>query len=246
MDENLHIDDEVLMSYLDEELDEHAKMELEIKLSGITSLRDRLEALKTARLAVQQWGTSQTVRSLHKEMMKGLPNKKTPGKLVPIKLIKYSLGIAATVLIVFLAIKGLNSSFSPDDFYDENFVDYQLSGTRGNENYSDLAQNYSNNNLDYLIREKNRASGSLDSLLVALSYLKTNKASKSTEWLEPLTKKERYRHDAGFYLSLAYLKTGNYLKSYELMYKIKNDPLNPYRGRFEENELKRIKELAEK
>ena len=81
MDETLHFDDEFLLRYLDGELSQQERNLLEERLSRNEALGERINSLNLARQAIQFYGTSHTVRSLHHEMMKEVQPVK-PGKLV--------------------------------------------------------------------------------------------------------------------------------------------------------------------
>lgn len=245
MDETLHFDDEFLLRYLDGELSQQERNLMEERLSRDEALRERFNSLNLARQAIQFYGTSHTVRSLHHQMMKEVQPVK-PGKLVVLsKWTKYAIGIAASILIVFLVSRGFNSpNPGPGELYQIAFVDFDASGNRGSAPVNEIQNGYQLNDHASVITNNELAVNQHDSLLVALSYLKTGNTRSSIAWLQPLTTHGTYRQDAEFYMGLAYLKQRDYNHALQIARKIHSDPSHLYHSRMDAGFIDKLEKLT--
>src|SRR5688572_18706599 len=125
MDEILHKDEENLLSYLDGEMSGQVRTDFERRLKEEPDLQERLRKLQLAISAVQQYGAGEKVKSVHAEMMPGLRGK-SKGKVISMpRLVRYSVAAAASILVLFLAVKLLTANrVSADKLFNEAYVSY--------------------------------------------------------------------------------------------------------------------------
>lgn len=246
MTDALHNDEELILRYLDGEMEEEERGLFEERLRREPALKDRLESLQTAITAVQQYGTATKVKAIHKEMVPQLGG--TGGRVVSMKkIIRYTMAVAASVLLIFLAIRFIdNNQFSAHDLYAEAFVPYDASTNRGEGGVSTVEELYRKG--DYAAVVRNADDDTLlsgrDNLLVGISYLQLDSTTASINRLRPMTQANGVvRLDAQFYLALAYLKMGDYDKAVDMMNTIHNDPAHPYREQFSEKYIEKVKKL---
>lgn len=249
MAEPLHNNDEILMKYLDGEMDPAKRALFEEQVSNNTALKERLQNLQLAIASVQHYGTAEKVKTIHSEMMKELSIAPEQSKVVPMrKVIRYSLAIAASIIIILVGVNLFSaSSVSSGKLYNEAFVDYTASGVRGNEMATPTKKMYQEHN--YKAVTENAGSRNLtseDSLLVGLSYLKTNQVSPAINWFNSLSKQGPVKQDAEFYLALSYLKNENYGEALKMMERIHADPAHIYHNRFSESFINKVKKLSSK
>jgi TolA-binding protein len=246
MDDALPFNDDILVNYLDGVLSPSEKASLELQLQQDAGLKERLRNLRMAVGAVQQYGTKEKVASIHSEMMQELGRQKKTAKVLPFrKLFTYGLTAAASIILIVVAINFFSRP-NAQKLYDEAYVDYDASATRGSSNTTTLQEKYGAHDYNGVVSEA--ASGKLsrqDSFLVGLSYLKTGRPSPAIQWLQHLTTGSSYTDDAQFYLSLAYLKNKNYKEALPLMQAIGSNPANIYHGQFPQNYVDRVKKLAD-
>jgi len=159
------------------------------------------------------------------------------------KMVRYSLAVAA-VIVVFFAVRSFNSGTSTDALYQQAYVDYQLSGVRGNDTLTLAERLYQQGKYDEVIdlQLRNKSMNQVDRLLTGLSYLKTNHPKEAIEWFNSVSITGPYRQDAEFYLALAYLKNNNTKTAASLMQKIHNDTGHIYRNQFPEDYIKKVEE----
>jgi len=241
----------LLMRYLDGELTGDEKLALEQRLLTDGELKDQLTSLQVAVQAIRQLGTTQKVSTVHTEMMTELKSKKGEAKVVSFgKIIRYTMTVAASLFILFIGYKVyLGAQLSPEKLYSESFVDFNVSVSRGGTTtVSEIEKNYQQKNYTAIVNAtRSFHLDAKDSLLIGLSYLHTDAASKAISFFHAISISESdFRQDAEFYLSLAYLKNRSYEKALPLMQKIAADPAHLYHGQLNDDVIEKVKTLNNK
>jgi hypothetical protein len=245
MSEALHADD-WLMRYLDGELSPEELHAFEARLSNDAVLRQQLEQLQVARIAVQQWAGREKVNRIHREMMASLPhNRQQPAVVRP--LWRKALAVAASLILVVLTAGGFwLYSLSGDEVYANHLLPYQLSGSRGSEDASVIKKAFSQK--DYATVVAQAGSPALqaeDSLLIGLSHLQRSDLGQSETWLSALAHTQsNYRPDAEYYLAFTYLKQQRYADAVPLLQKIRADQAHLYHAQVSSALLWKVRALA--
>ena len=249
MNDLLHSDD-LLIRYLDGELNGQEKSELEERLQTDKALQDELTKLKVAVQAVKHLGTTQKVGDIHQQMMRELKPVKN-ARLLPFnKIVRYTMAVAASLLVLFIGVRiYMSAQLSPEKLYNEAFVDFNASGTRSiNSKQSEIEKHYQQK--DYTTVTNSTRSIHLDakdSLLIGLSYLQTEHTSQAISIFQRLAYSANdFQQDAEFYLSLSFLKNKDYDKALALAEKIEASPAHLYHQQFNDDLIEKIKELKEK
>lgn len=248
MDNAVH-DEDLLIRYLDGELNDLQKKDVEQRLLTDTIFREQYQNLLVAVQAVKHLGTTQQVANIHREMMQELKSVPPRGSAFSLtKVVRYSMAVAASILVLFIGVRlYLNAQVSPDKIYDQTFVDFNVANTRSLDNKpSSIETAYQQGNFDAVINAVHTFNlSSKDSLLIGLSYLHQNKLSSAVNWLEKLTEaKGEYSQDAEFYLSLAYLKDKAYEKSLSIMKQIHNNSLHIYHEQVSDETVEKLQKLV--
>lgn len=248
MDEALHNED-LLVQYLDGELNQAEKMAFERRLQIEPQLREQLTTLQIALQAVKQFGTTQQVSAIHQEMMEELRPKKA--KVFSIgKTVRYSMAVAASILILFIGVRlYLGAQISSENLYDDSFVDFTISSSRGaNTAPSEIEKSYQQKNYDAVVSSTRSIQlDAKDSLLIGLSYLHKNNLNSAINFFQRIASTPNdFQQDGEFYLSLSYLKNKSYDKALVLMQKIAADPFHIYHDRFSNDFIEKVKELKNK
>jgi tetratricopeptide (TPR) repeat protein len=245
MSESLHSDEQII-DYLDGLMGTDERDAFESELAKDPGLKERLEDLRVAREAVRQFGTRERVASLHKEMMKELKQDRSPAKIINMrKAVRITMAVAASLLLIVVGVKFFNASNSPEQLYNDTFVDYSLPVERGaQQNNTTVEKDYASRNYTSVIRDaqSNTLSGK-DSFLTAISYLKTGNTTTAIQWLNTVNGGSSFYPDAQFYLSLAYLKNKNYDKALELMSQIHDNRDHPYNSSISSELIEKVKKL---
>lgn len=245
---DLIYDDDLLIRYLDGELNIAEKAELEAHLQTNAGLQERLTKLKLAIQAVKHLGTTQQVGNIHKQMMQELKLQQKASAPFS-KVVRYTMAIAASILVLFIGARiYMASQLTPEKLYKESFVDFNVAQTRSvNASLSEVEKLYQQKRYDAIIGESRSLHlDAKDSLLIGLSFLQADRTSQSIGLLERVAHSSgEFQPDGEFYLSLGYLKTKQYDKALLLMEKIAGDPAHLYQKQFDENFIQKVKELKD-
>jgi tetratricopeptide (TPR) repeat protein len=245
----LHDSDETLMRYLDGEMDVSEKRAFESQLQKDAALKERLQSLRIAIASVQQLGTTEKVRAIHTEMMQELSSVYKEGKVVPMKkIIRYSLAVAASVIVILVGVNLFtSSSLSSEKLYNEAFVDFDASGVRGKTTETSISKLYQEHKYENVVKQSQLGQlAPADTLLVGLSYLKTNKNDEAINSFKSVSAQNPLKQDAEFYLALAYLKSKNYNEALSLMENIRSNSTHIYHNQFSDEYIDKVKKLSVK
>jgi len=246
--------DELLMRYLDGEMSQEEKQEFETKLVSDESTRRRLEDLATAQHAVKLYGLKQEVASVHQDMM----GEMKPGAVVrkmsrTREIARYGLRIAAGVAFLAICFLAYNFfSLSSGKLYNEKYASFELSSVRGQSETeaSGIEKAYRQKNYQEVVAlSKNDGIGISDEFLEAVSYLELDRPTEAIDHFSRVIARDRasdhplYKDDAEYYLALAYLKTKNYEKAFELMNTIHDDNSHLYHEEFTKGFIRKVKLL---
>lgn len=211
---------ELLISYIDGELDATEKAAAEKLLQEDAALKERFDNLLAAKQAIKSQGLKQHIQSLHQQYYTEVQATET----APVKVIKPAFGLKtfmriAAVFILVVAGYGVYQYTATDNesLYADNYISYLLPVTRGAEQPDDLDALYSANNYTAVIAAVNgkQQKTQKDYFLAAQAYLQTNDAAaaisafKNVEQLNSTSTDKYFAEETDYYLALAYIKAGN-------------------------------------
>jgi hypothetical protein len=235
---------EVLMKFLDGEMDPEEKNEFERKLESDTTLRNELENLQAATDAIRLFGLKQQVSSVHKEMIGELQPKTVVRKISSARTItRYTLSIAAGILLIFIGVQAYRFiNLSSEKLYSQKFNEYELPVMRDTKNPAGSPIEQSFREKKYSIVVSLFASTPQpviqEKFLAGISFLELNKPSEAIKLFHDVLEHDQarstplYKDETEFYLALALLKNKNYKSASELMTAIHNDPKHLYHNQF--------------
>ena len=257
MDNSTHDMSEMLLRYLDGELEDHEKSQLEQKLATDPALQEELNNLRLAKESIRSYGLAGRVGKIHKEMMNEIPHS-TPVIQISRRrqIIRYSIAVAAALLILFVGFKMFqDNNMTADQLYADNYKAYELTTLRSGEteptifekayrdkNYNEVITLYSSANPDDIQAN----------FLTAMSHLELKEYDKAIEnfkknlELNKAAGTHLWQDQSEYYMALAYLKTENYSSSLELFQKINNDTEHLYHEKVSSKLLKQVKRLNNK
>lgn len=239
--ENNFGDLELLDKYLDGELDNVEKRDLERRIQEDPRLKNELEILRISRDAFRTKALRERVKKLHQTLIPEIQADDT--KVVPMdrknRVFKVAMSVAASVIIVIASfIVYQYSTVSADKLYAQQFLSYELPVTRSNaDEITTIDSLYLSGSYAQVIEYFNSLSqkGVRDYFLTAMSYLHIEKFNEAIGLFQYIVDKnnntagEKYfEQETDFYLSLAYLKTGDFGRCKELFAKMKADPKHIY------------------
>ena len=244
-------DTELLVRYLDNELAAGEKSALEQRLEESAALREELESLRLAREAVRRFGLSRQVKTVHEQMKKELRpvRKMTRGR----KFARYSLAVAASLLIVVIGVLGYNFyTLSPARVYASNFRSYELATMRDpGAPSTPIETAYRERDFQKLVRagKDEKSLSPREQFLVAMAHTELKNYSAAIDEFKKLTARggesgaAAVMPETGYYLALVYVRNKDYDLALELLHKIHDDPSHPYHARVSGKLIRQVKML---
>lgn len=244
---------ELLVQYLDGELQGEEKQNLEQQLAADAALQQQFDSLQLTRESVRYYGLKEKVTGIHQEMMKEMnaaPVKQIGGGR---RTLRYALSIAASLLVLiggYFAYQFF--SLSSEKVYSANYQPYELNLTRGdNTTESSVNKAYRAGNYKEVVRihatkEDTSAEAIFLSGAAAMQLNDNTKAIASfTELLEAnkQVKIKLFNDEAEYYLALTYIHNRDYDYALDLLNKIKEDPAHTYNGKVTGKLIRQVKML---
>jgi hypothetical protein len=228
MNKDLH-DDELLLRYLDGELSEEDRKQLSVEIETDKELQSRIEDLKITIEAIKHAGTALKIKAMHADMMKQVKAEEKNDSPVR-KMIRLTMAIAASAILVIVAIGIYTLQLSNSKIFDEHFLNYATSNSRGiNENNSKLTGLFREGKYQQVVENGKAAiTTPMDQLLIAVSYLQLKQPSAAIPLLITLQPNERFSNDADYYLGMAYLENNQPGLALQEFKKIREDGSHPY------------------
>lgn len=230
-----NITPDILIQYLDDELDPDYRLYVESQVAADPALQQLLERLRTAREAFVQYARKDAVTNIHRQVMQ--ERKHPPARVATINWVRVTLRVAAVVLLL-VVIGGIvqYSLLDADRLYSSHYTQYTLSIPRDDSSASGLQQAYRNGDMQGVIElyEKRAAGQTIEHFLAGQAYLSLNDPQKAVAAFDAqLTANESlplkpYQDDSEYYLALAYLKAGNTGKALPIFEKINREPSHIY------------------
>lgn len=243
-------DDQILMDYLDGNLEAAGVQVLENRLLRETKLKQKLALYEWSRQAVRVKAIRNLVEQSQHNFLKDrhidsqVSVKLKPKPLKRILSFTQLAGIAASILF-FIALGGVLylSGISGTDLYQDKFLSYEISSFRGeSDNASSIQDLYKNGNFAAvltIVPVGELVGLSKDELLLlGISALETNKPQLALTYLEALNQRNTLdqsgdlQDERDFYAALAHIQMNNFTEGYALISRITQDPAHKYNRNF--------------
>lgn len=207
---------DLLIRYMDGEVDAEEKAATERMLQENSLLQERYENLLAAKEAIRSKGLRERVQALHQQF-NGQHQQET-AKVVKPSFGKTLLRIAAIFILVLAGYFTYEySSTNNETLYAENFVSYEIPVARGSEQADNIDALYTAKNYTAVIGAINAkpVKTQKDYFLKAQSYLQTNNAVaaiaafKLIEEMNMQSNEKYFEQETDYYLALAYIKAND-------------------------------------
>lgn len=244
---------QLLIQYLDGELEGDALADAERKISKDPSLQQELENLKNAQLVIKSYGLRQQVEDIHKQMMDELKTAETP------KVVRQMFSKVWRIAAIFIVVLGFISVYqyynlSADRLFESNYQDYSVHEVRGDTHASTLEQLYKQNLPKEVINKFTEISQPAieDYFYLGNAYLKEHNAISAIHSFIRVQQKnvEMNSHiledDTEYYLAMAYLQNNEPAKALPIFSKIHNDKEHLYHDKVGSLFLFKVKLLCRK
>lgn len=230
----MQTDNERLIDYLDEQLNEEDAGQMERALQKDPDLNRELQYLKLAIDTVRLDAIKHKVVSIRQSQVKGLTiEPATPAILRTM----YKTGLrVAAVIVLFLCVAAIYkyTSVSNQSFYDKQFSGYELGNSRGGESHETEDDAYRNKQWNEVISIYNSGTDRTNrkSFLAAMAEMQLNHFQNAISLFENIlhakTGDTSYFEESDYYLSLAYLMNHEAGKAIPIINKIKANPNHTY------------------
>lgn len=243
---------EDLVRYLDGELPGGEQKLLEQQLATDEQLKQEYDNLLLTREAIRYYGLQQKVNEVHQGMMPELMMKVQ--KASPVRrMIKYSIGIAASIILLVGGFLLFNFfTLSPEKVFSANYQVYEPGTQRdGTTAETPVEKAFREKNYQEIIRihdagEDHSQKGEFLCGIAALELKNNDKAVKCFNEVIDLNKQttaDILNDDAEFYLSLSYIQDKDYDGALQLLNKIKTDPQHIYHEKVTNKLLRQVRML---
>jgi hypothetical protein len=227
-------DNEILIDYLDEQLNKEEADQMERALQKDIDLNRELQYLKLAIDTVRLDAIKHKVVSVRQLHVK----RSTVEPAAPAILrTMYKTGLrVAAVIVFFLCVATIYkyTSVSNQSFYDKQFSGYELGNSRGGESHEAEDDAYRNKQWNEVISIYKTGTDRTNrqSFLAAMAEMQLNHFQNAISLFENIlnskTGDTTYLEESDYYLSLAYLMNHESDKAIPIINKIKANPNHTY------------------
>ena len=228
---------ELLIQYLDGDLQSEARLQLEAALEIDPVARQQLELLKVSRSAIKHYGLRQKVGNIHASKMKELNTSTVLQQ--PIKMFFGTVLKVAAILLVFLssAVLYQYTTLTSNGLYQQAYQPFKTGTVRGGINSNSKVESLYNQGLYKLsIDSFNRLNQPRpqDYFIVANAYMQLRSPAEAISNLDQLLAANRHNNtsilndDAEYYLAMSYLQSNQPRLALPLLQKIHSDKKHLY------------------
>ena len=239
-------DHELLVRYLDEELDAGDRATLEGRLQQEPPLREGLDRLQLATGALHWNALQQQVAAARAQHGEAEQARKPPRRL---PWLRYGLSAAAVLLLVLIGSRVLQQTPDPKALYAQHFVEYKPAQMRGSDTSDAPAQAYEAGNYRRVTEAVMQARQRGTTGISPEQYLQAGLAAMHLEdwptallFLNELTQTS-YREDADFYRALVFLRTKRYAEARQILEQIYQAPAHLYHRQVDERFISALRRL---
>jgi hypothetical protein len=239
--------DELIVQYLDGLLspDQHARVAA--RLLTDKEWQQAYERLNLAMASVHYYGIRQEVAAVHQQFLQQHSKQQSRAGLV--RTLRIVTAAAAIILFFFISFKGYQFyMLSSDKVYEELYVSYQVPVTRAAEPalFTPISAAFARKDYRSVdsLRKKIKNLTPDDQLLTGIAALEKQDFSRAIKQLQPLDSAgNAVQEDAQFYLTLAWIKNGDYDLAIEMMERIHDNPAHAYHKLVSSGEIRDVQML---
>ena len=252
MDNSTHNNSENLVRYLDGELNGAEKAAVEQQLSADAVLKQEYDSLLATRESIRYYGLQQKVSGIHQQMIQEFqPLVKKINSTR--KIIRYSISVAASLLLLIGGYMAYNFfTLSPNKVFTSTYQTYEMITVRdGNSHETPVEKAYREKNYNEVLRIYNAGEepSPKGEFLCGAAALELGDNSKAIKCFKEVLDANQQsstvvlNDEAGYYLSLSYIRNRNYSLALELMNKIKDNPNHLYKEKITGKLIRQVKML---
>jgi tetratricopeptide (TPR) repeat protein len=250
---------ELLVQYLDGNLQGPEKENIEQQLAADSALQQQFDSLLLTREAIRYYGLKEKVKSLHQKMMEELKEQapSTEVELKPVhsrsKIFRYAISVAASIILLVGGYMLYNFiTLSSDKVFGANYQHYELSTTRdAGTAETAIEKAYKDNNYKevvriYSVKEDVSVKAAFLDGLAAMELNDNSTAISSFKQVLEINKTAAVKSlndDAEYYLCLSYIRNKDYDYALDIMRSIQNDPGHVYHNKITGKLMRQVKML---
>jgi tetratricopeptide (TPR) repeat protein len=244
---------ELLVQYLDGELQGADKQSLELRLATDAALQQQFDSLLLTRESIRYYGLNEKVAGIHQQMMqemKEAPVKKMGGTR---KILRYAMSVAASLLLLvggYIAYQFF--SLSAEKVYQANYQPYELSTSRDvNSTETPVEKAYRTSNYKEVVRiytakediSIKAAFLSGTSAMQLKDYPRAISSFTAAQEANKTAPVKLFKDESDYYLALSYIYNHDYDYALELLNAIKEDPAHTYHSKATRKLIRQVKML---
>lgn len=228
---------EILIDYLDHQLNQQDTDQIEIMIQNDKSIADELQYLNMAIATVRLNTINDKVFAVRISLKNTSVLTEKPANNGIRSIYKMSMRVAAIFLLLLgMAVLYKFLTVSNLSVYEKQFTSYDLSNLRGQESNDAEAEAYQNKNWSEVLTvfQKGINKSNKSVFLAAIAEMQLNNFPQAVTLFENILNNNRntgddtFREETEYYLSLAYLRNHEINKSISLINKMKADTTHTY------------------
>jgi predicted negative regulator of RcsB-dependent stress response len=240
---------DLLSHYLDNDLTEQERKEVEARLAMDEKWRQELESSKQVREAVRLYGLRQDKKEVPGSTKQSNPPIRQISQAR--RIIRFSFSIAAAILLIFLGITVFNFyKLSPRKVVTENYISYELpSHHDGEGKVTTVEKAYRAGDFEKAVSDSTQANSASDKMLVAHAFVELNKYPEAISYYKKVIEathptRDKILYDAGqYYLSRAFIYNKDYDYALSHLAIIHSDPSHTYHENVTGKLIRQVKML---
>src|SRR5450432_36885 len=227
-------DNEILIDYLDKQLDPEESALLESAIQKDTVLAGEFHYLGLAVDTIRLEAINQKVFSIRQSLKKPEIIEK-PAQAIVRNMYRISLRVAAALILVMgIAVLYKYSSVNSQSVYDKQFTGYELTNTRGQDIHDAEEEAYQDKKWSEVISiyQTKMNQSNKQSFLAAMAEMQLNHFQQAISLFESILNLKSgdnsYQEEAEYYSALAYLMNREEKNAIKMINKIKSNPGHTY------------------
>jgi tetratricopeptide (TPR) repeat protein len=245
-----NINTNILVDYLDDNLSEAEKNNVTNMLHQDAAIQQELDNLLLTKSAIKYYGIKQQVASIAAEMQNAKPIKTEKSKVV--KMLKWSLGIAASLLVIAVGIGAYKySNTTSDKLFAANYKAYNLNVSRNASVTTSMENAFNEKKYSEVLLSfsATKEPTQKELFLAGQANMETNNFAEAETCFYNLLQKNTadqkviFNDDAEYYLAMSYLKNNKIESAMPLFEAIHNNNNHLYNDKVNNDFMRSLKIL---
>lgn len=229
----------LLDDYLDGNLNQDESEKLLAEVESNPDLKELMGILALTRDSIRQSGYKQAIKEVHEDFKKDEAQNEADAKVVPLKPLRWWLGIAASLTLLLLVGNYWVQNL-PNNLYQEKYMAYEIPTMRSaDQEIEKIEEDFKTKSWDSVVMSVSlNDTDSKKLFLAGVSYFELQDYSNAEIFLTRVkeinvkSQEKLFGDETDYYLFLSFLKSKKYSEAKSILKQINSDPNHTYFGSF--------------